>query len=423
MKYTIKIYRMPASCVFVFISMILTLVFLLTGSFFPPIFSKIIKALLPIFILIALSSFLFFEKQYLNLSKDSKKYFWGLIIISIYMFLSYMINSSKNVEVNSSILIVDIISMLLFISGVIFAPPSRHKYIKGIYVFFGIFGVIGGTIGIFLGDFSATSVALRDLNTWSPAYYLWFSLFPWSALIIYSLLSSKKTNTFRFVFLAYSNAILYFTLGVLFFKRVVLIEILLILFIFIIKNRGMYNFFRTIIFITAALGIIMAFMILFKIELTVFVSNTISRITNQSISSFDRLLEYKNATSSFTIYEYLFGKGYGSYHYGLGWAHGNLHIGWLNFIFKKGGIAFFLLQLTAFAKTSRLFVLSKKGSESSIYSSIAIFNFMIAAISTYWTITPTILMFSMFTFASLNASFKDKAIKFFGDTVAGEIKN
>lgn len=396
--------KIPKSCLIIMVVQFLLIIYMVFPVF--P-YEIVIKSgrysiiFISFFLLIWALVRFFKEGQFGKISKSSKMYFYGLSFVSLIMVFPTIIgeafDSAQIYQLNY--FVIDLYSILLYMSGIVFAPTERHKYLKNYYLFLGIIGVVLGTIGLFTTNYTLNGVVDRNINTWTMSYYLWFSLYTWPILLTLNLLSKNKSWRISEKFIVYSTVILYFILGLLFLKRVIVIEAALIFAIIIFKTKGHKYLFKICGFVLIMILSVYFLSYFTTINTSHLISLVMDRFEGQNISEFNRFVEFKNGICDFNFLNYFLGRGYGSIHFGL-WeqGHGNMHIAWLNYIFK-GGLVFFLVQVSIFLKILKIFLFSNKNSP---YVSISIFNFLIAGISTFWTPSPAVLTFSIFVFVSLN---------------------
>ena len=271
------------------------------------------------------------------------------------------------------------------------------KYIK----FISIIAIIAGVIAIYYADFSTGRIS----NVWQPQYILWRLLFPWSYLILYKFTIKNSNRILSIV--AYTTSALYFILGFLFGKRILLYEaiVIIILILLINKQKGIIKkFIKPII---SVMGLLIVTLIIsnyvIDIDLSTLFRSTITRYDNLSIGNFDRIEEFKNIFLEYPYSILLTGAGLGSYFHGPGVV--SLHIGWLNFMFK-GGILLFFLELWLFVKAIKMLLRSKDGRHIFIASSV-VFGYLNILISSSWVSSPILLSYSIMKFALLRVLDED----------------
>lgn len=291
----------------------------------------------------------------------------------------------------------DLGTMVLSLSGLTLhnSPPGT---LKRYLLFLGIVGVVCGLISLSLSDFSAGAIINRDMNTWKPQYVLWFTLFPWPFLLIYKIVYRKELGPLMST-IAVLCTFLYFALGMLFQKRIILLEILFMGCIYIILNRDHLTRVAKAISMALVVCIIMASILASVLHFDIIqsIEGTIARTKGESFKGFDRFVEFKDLFSQFSGSFLLVGTGLGSNQTGPG--RGNVHIGWLNFIFKGG---FVLLASQVFVFFIALRSLFKASSRRERYlSACIVFYYLTLVVSSTWIIRPVESIFSILIFSFL----------------------
>ncbi len=239
----------------------------------------------------------------------------------------------------------DIRYVMYFIIGSVFANkrymPVFHEFMR----YIGFSSIIATFFGLFFFNFDIQNINDRT-GTWNFSYYCWwFSSACFSYWGYYAIIMKKEK------ILGYSVLLSYFILGVLFLKRSVLINMIVLLLIAIFfSNKNSFKFLGRIIIIMA--------IILF---ITFIVNNilhlqTIDAIFNllydrfntiDDLSGIDRVEEWKEYFAEASFFQLIFGNGIGHYPFVkvFEWHIINaLHIGIYNIIFK-GGILYALFYI------------------------------------------------------------------------------
>lgn len=328
----------------------------------------------------------------------SYNYVTLLFFIGIFMFFMMLIYSIFNVgNYSVNTVVQDLMALVVLGSGFIFAKNLKHskkfliKYLK----ILGVMAIVSGIISFSYADFSGS----RDDNVWQPQYIWWGLLFPWSYLMLYKFIIGDKSIFWTVV--SYGSTIMYIVLGLLFEKRIVLFELVVILILILIATQK--KTFLIKIFKKGIFSLIIIFLIVIASQkflnfnfLDLF-SDTWLRFTNDSIQEFDRLNEFTNIFEEYPYSIIITGAGLGSYHHGPGGI--NLHIGWLNYIFK-GGILFFALELWVLSLAIKALFKSQNVWAKYISASV-VFIYVDIIIVSSWLATPLMLNFSIMKFALL----------------------
>ncbi|WP_459930739.1 hypothetical protein [Desulfosporosinus burensis] len=324
-----------------------------------------------------------------------------LWLLTGFMFLMTLIYSAFNIgNYSISTLIQDMISMAVFSSGFLLTTKknSNDQYIIKFLKFIGIIAIISGLIAISYANFSLG----RDDNIWKPQYIWWGLLYPWSYLLLYKFIM-QKTSAFWNV-LAYGSMVMYCVLGLLFGKRVVIFELAIVLLIIIIATKRRSYILK--MFKTGAVTMGLIFLgvfashYIFDLNLINLFEDTWLRLSSDSIQEFDRFEEFKNIFRQYPYSIIITGAGLGSFHDGPGGI--NLHIGWLNFIFK-GGILFFVLELWVFSIAIKA-LLKSKNKWLKYISACVVFSYIGIMISSSWVASPIIVSFSIMKFGLLRVT-------------------
>jgi len=386
----------------------LTLLYFYALLFLVPQYNTII---IPGLLLAALIIVMLIISQYLNKRSSTRcvNYLVLLSLLTGFMLVMRIFHSTFNIGYYSlSTVIQDIISMIILASGAVltakkdFNDSDLMRYLK----FIGTIAVLSGILALLHADFSMA----RKANIWQPQYIWWGLLFPWSYLLLYNIIMKK--NTIFWNILAYGSSVMYVVLGLLFEKRVVIFELVMILIIIVlaIRKKSFLELLRTSVIAISLLliGILMA-QYIFDFKLFELIRFTFLRFTIDSLIYFDRFIEFMNLFYTYPLSILITGAGLGSYQSILGVNNINLHIGWLNFIFK-GGILFLALELWIFSVAIKTFHKSKDKLEKYI-SACVIFSYMVILISSSWVPSPILLNFSFMKFALLRITESSKSRK------------
>lgn len=341
-------------------------------------------------------------KQYLNKKNPTRcfNYIQLLIITTFYMMGITLMNMYLGIGTYSlSTIVQDIISMIFLCGGFLLTDKrmSNDKVLINYLKIIGIIGLGSGIIAIFMADFSNG----RTGNGWKPQYILWGFLFPWSYLLLYKLIVKSKNTLFTLI--TYGNTILYIILGLLFGKRMVIFEAMIILFLIVLTKKIRFmkkDFIRVINTIVLSVCLIFLGQQLLGFSFTTLLSSTLTRFNGLSLSNFDRFDEFFNVLKYYPVSTLITGSGLGSFQNGPGGI--NLHIGWLNYVYK-GGIIFLLIELWILMLSVYIFFRTKDLWHKFL-SACVIFIYFSILIGSSWVPMPTTLHFSVMKFALLRIS-------------------
>lgn len=344
-----------------------------------------------------------------NKSKYSlcKRYALLLLMLTVWMLLITLFNISFGFgDYSLSRIIQDLISMIILTSGFILASLKKNElFLKKYLKLITIIALISGLIALYYADFSLG----RDLNVWKPQYIWWGLLFPWSYILIYKSIVMNKSK--RWAIVSYFLMILYITLGVLFGKRIVFYELLVVISVILIAKQNK-NFIWTLLKSTRILVVFSMLLFLSSlffsdINLISNIQQTLDRFTDLSVSNFDRFDEFANVFNEYPITFIFTGTGLGSQHTGPGGI--NMHIGWLNYIFK-GGLMYFLVELWVFKLAIQSLFKSKHPMHLFTAASVVASYCFILIVSS-WVASPITIIFSIMKFTLLRYLSEDVQIK------------
>lgn len=340
---------------------------------------------------------IFLQYKTLNSRALCKNYLLLLMLITAWMLFITLFNSTFGVgKYSISRIIQDFISMTVLASGFILTTSKNiesqiKKYIKVITTI----ALISGFVALYYADFSAG----RAVNVWRPQYIWWGLLFPWSYVLIYISVVENRSKKWRAI--AYIITSLYFVLGVLFGKRIVFYELLVIIITILIAKKDRSMLFKLLklarIFVVLVIVYFISSLFIPDTNIITNVQQTISRFTDLSISSFDRMDEFLNVFNEYPITFIITGSGLGSWHSGPGGI--NLHIGWLNYLYK-GGLLFLILELWVFKLAIQTLFKSYNKMQLFLAASV-VSGYGFILISSAWVASPQTISFSVMKFALL----------------------
>lgn len=281
----------------------------------------------------------------------TKKYILSLELLLIYLSCCGLINTLLYDSYNRIQFIVDFFILLFFLSNAYYISGvvEKEKMIFYAIRFGGILGLLFGMISIINADF--TYGIARGVNTGSTIQYTsWYQLFAWPYYLFLIAFYKDKCKKIDYI-LAFSVTFLYLLLGLVFQKRVIFIEIVLLIIIILIFKKIL----KISTWINITIGILIFMIIIFTInkyfDLNIkgMIDNIIYRYDEvlSGDQDYDRMVEFKNLFQQYDIVTLILGTGFGSTQIGPG--GGNIHIGWLNYFFK-GGILLFILHIIIFKK-------------------------------------------------------------------------
>ncbi|HAS92694.1 MAG TPA: hypothetical protein DCS12_10860 [Clostridiales bacterium] len=400
---------MPLSCVLFTIGIISMQIYPSVGLLLP----SLKQPLVFICVLFAgLAQFIYFtfENGKKNFNKNTMIYYFGMLFSIICMVFISLYNSGiGKSNYHSYTTIVDIVSMAMYTSGIIFTAKNSRMYTYKILLVLGAIGVVNGTLAIFSGDFTAFDRS----NTWTNSYILWFSLFPWLALLVFSLFKLKQLSLLEKV-ITYFSTLLYLVLGMLFLKRIVLFELLLIVFVTGFA-QGYGRFFKRgfIILIFSTIFLYIGDSLL-DLNIMKYFELTINRFNEfDTVGGFNRVEEFTVGLSGFGLLDYLFGVGFGGLHFGFGDPRGNMHIAWANYLFK-GGAVLMLIQFYGLTSSIKSFFKARESNNRNklASSSVVIIWFISALINTFWGASAITMLLSMMLFSALTFNRNDELLLF-----------
>lgn len=254
----------------------------------------------------------------------------------------------------------DVLSQFLIYSQVLTAfylSTIDTSFLLGIFRNIALLGIIGFSYIISIEGVD-TDIALQNRGYTFHEMFYFASLF-WAVIpaVILSILYQKNL----LIMLLYW--ILAIIINLIFLKRFILVDsillLLVVLFINLIYYKKLISRFKLYFLMASLVGL--SLYSASEIIITLFKA-TNERIESSvgDLSGFDRFVEYRNYfEKEATIIDFFIGKGFSSFHKGLGKEAYSLHTGWANFIFK-GGVIWFVLILVPFFKMISLIGKFKK---------------------------------------------------------------
>lgn len=294
----------------------------------------------------------------------------------IFLFLYLLIiGFLQGFSLTWGVIDIDFRYSLLFIIGAVFASsPVGMQYFHAVMKVLGIFSIAFGFLGIVSFFQEGYELASR-VGTWTQSYFYWWASCSTFAYWGYYALFCKKDRL-----IGYSVVLLYFILGMLFLKRIALVNILVMLLIYVINNKN--NRIRNSILLAA--GIIGILFTLYSYAPTIF-DNVWDALMgrfekDQEINAFDRAEEANGYFENATIFQIVFGNGIGHHVPSPLWQGEtilSLHMGWINFLFK-GGIVYFLFMIVLFFKIFRCFYRKRIEDPHIVACSCVAFSFIVS---------------------------------------------
>ena len=366
-----------------------------------------------IFLLAVLSIIVWsFEKRGIGaLSKKSRVILFIWLMLLTVMFINGFVRSMPyNREMLLRSLSNDLLTVSYFTLGFVFASYKSRNDFVNIIKYLGPVAVIVGFYAVITGsDFHPSYHAIK-MSAWSLPYYLWWMVGALYFCAIFQAIFQKKN-----VWIGWTLLFLYVTCGLMFLKRVVLFELLLIVLIVLIQipiERPMFlkinKLSRTrrkspilLMLLLFCLILVVAITPTYYLKLASFVRNidvlsgvVVDRFkqTQEDLPSFDRFIELSSHLESVDTVSAIVGMGFGVFQYYIDIENPNLHMGWGN-IFYKGGLILLLFYIYLFIMTIKVFLRRNKSPVLLVSSSISIFYFISLIFSAYWTHIPYTVIF------------------------------
>jgi len=296
---------------------------------------------------------------YFSGSVFENKGFFSLLALFCYMLVIGAVRTVGFSAMTPSyllrMLIYDLCYCSLFLLGAIFANKRYFpSYIKIMKVL-GVIAFCCGILSLLMFSYKDAMSTFRGGGLWSKPYCLW-----WMTYAVFSFAFAYARIKEKNRFLGYSLFILYFVIGVLFLKRIVVVECatLLIATSFLKNYNGKRNTIKYALKLTSIITAIILAVVLFFVLMNavpfvnVIVTNITERFESYSLSSYDRTSEFSEFISDSSFDQILFGYGIGNYKILAGDLPA-LHIGIANAIFK-GGIPFVLFWVYVAIKTVKM---------------------------------------------------------------------
>lgn len=302
--------------------------------------------------------------------------------------------------------LLDVASMSVLASGYLICnPPARTDIKIRSYMRLSVsIGIVAGIVALSLADFGGG----RAENVWKPQYILWGFLFPW-AWLVFRFLTMKRASR-SVTSAAVTLSVLYISLGLLFGKRIVLLEAVVVAFIAIILvlRFGWPVAARILALIAALLvGFSVLTAVVPSVDLGGLFQYTTRRVADDNLSTFDRYQEFLGMLHQYSITTPVVGAGLGATQAGPGGI--NLHIGWLNFAFK-GGLPFVAVECWVFLVAVKLLFVSQR--RSTVWIAACVVNFYLGIlISSAWVASPILVGHSVMNFLVLRRADEEFALR------------
>lgn len=269
----------------------------------------------------------------------------GYRLVFILYFLFMVLNTLLQAQGKSG----EILANFAIYSAILTAFYFSFVNISFLFDVFKLVALVG--VAGFIYIMSTQSIDLEFAvgrgYTWTEMFY-YASLF-WAVIpaVILSFLYERKT------LIMVSYWILAIILNLIFLKRFILVDsillMLVILFINLNRDKKLISGYKIYFLIASLVGLSLYFASEFIVTLFDATNERVESSTDD-VAGFDRFVEYRNYfEKEAAIIDLLIGKGFSSFHHGLGKEAYALHTGWANFIFK-GGIIWFILILIPFFK-------------------------------------------------------------------------
>ncbi len=269
----------------------------------------------------------------------------GYRLVFILYFLFMVLNTLLQAQGTSG----EILANFAIYSAILTAFYFSFVNISFLFDVFKLVTLIG--VAGFIYIMSTVSI---DIDSAIRRGYIWTEMFYYASLywavipaVILSFLYERK------ILIVVSYWILAIILNLIFLKRFILVDsillLLVVLFINFNKDKKLFSGFKFYFIMASLVGLSLYFASEFIVTLFD-ATNERMESTTDDVSGFDRFVEYRNYfEKEATIIDFFIGKGFSSFHKGLGKEAYSLHTGWANFIFK-GGVIWFILILIPFFK-------------------------------------------------------------------------
>ena len=268
----------------------------------------------------------------------------SVLLMMLYLLLVGIING---VIMTWGVLDSDIRSVLFIICAAILgSSPNGMRYFHNLMKILGVLSIIWGVLGVLSFFGGGYSIETRE-GTWTLSYFYWWaSCATFCYWGYYSLLEGKDR------LIGYGVLLAYFVLGMLFLKRAALINVVVLMFVYVIINKK-HRLSNTLILISSLIVIILVLQHYFPnmyYSIEAALTNRFQSI--QDTGDVDRTREASMYLKRASYLQILFGNGVGHHVPAPLWEGDtilSLHIGWYNFIFK-GGVPYFFFLLILFVK-------------------------------------------------------------------------
>lgn len=333
--------------------------------------------------------------------KRNNSLFYPWICIVIYMAVVGYINSNGFAGATSKywLFTQDIRYVMYFLMAIICTYRKFSEYMEFILKFICLMAVILGIVGLLNYNFNDTLIAQRN-GIWSLPYYCW-----WLSTTCFAYGFAHAYITGKDKIIGYGSFFVYIVLGLLFLKRSVLVNgIVIILISSALKNKVNYG--NNIDHILKNVrNIILGLFILICVYKIMMLNPYFNQVLQQLLLRFGSEQNYENLdrTIESTLYfqsasmtEIIMGQGLGSYvvlEVPMTIVVNALHIGLANIVYK-GGIFYSLFYLCIFIGVIKKVFNDKNMSEKSLVClcvSLSLFISLLYEMS--WTFTILIFPF------------------------------
>ncbi|MDA8769638.1 hypothetical protein N9M75_02150 [Schleiferiaceae bacterium] len=266
-----------------------------------------------------------------------------------FVFIAYFFLIASNSVIQAQGEVGEIVANFIMYSAILAAFYFSFIGVSFLFDVFKLVALVGivGFVYIMGTESIDLESAIRRGYTWTEMFY-YASLY-WAVIpaVILSFLYERKI---LIVVLYWIFAII---LNLIFLKRFILVDsillLLVVLFINFNKDKKLISGFKLYFIMASLVGLSLYFASEFIVTLFD-ATNERMEFTTDDVSGFDRFVEYRNYfEKEATIIDFFIGKGFSSFHKGLGKQAYSLHTGWANFIFK-GGVIWLILILIPFFK-------------------------------------------------------------------------
>ena len=296
--------------------------------------------------------------------------------------------------------ITDIVAMAVYLyATTLVGSDFDQKFSKHLLAITVCAGLVGLYAVVTSNLYAVHSLSDRSKVVHILQYYLWYILEFWPLPLCY-IITNWEEAPHRKLFLCASVvcAFEYIMLSLLFLKRLIFIQILILAFIILLALwRQIAKVMKTVLVAVILVIAAMYFLRYIGFDVHTLTDLIFRRYASDSLESFDRWVEFTNLFKDVGSQFMIIGMGFGSSQRGPG--NVNLHLGILNFLFK-GGFFFLLFMLENFRKCFAV-LLSNIPLQKKWFSMFAAYTFFYSCLAAIWTPNPARILFAFCMVKSL----------------------